>query len=403
MSKIIYGAGVFALGNLSKWMADGIRPVCFADADETKQGKSFPAAYLDNFDELGDFGITEEFEILSLATAVERYPDYVIYLGVLPASYEDVTQFLIQRGIAPDRIKLPPAYVSEPAYKVLFEISERLNNSPVDEIIITGENVTIGVNIFGKRVKLVNSADCVTATSYITMNELYERDELKLFLGFLRDGDVFFDIGANVGIYSAIACLFRSEGGMSVYAFEPVPETFSMLCATIEKNGFSEMVYCNNIGLSNQTGNMMFYKNKVYPGASSLGNSQLYNKDEVEEITVKIDTLDAFVARTGITRLDYIKCDVEGAEKLVIEGGLRTIRKFRPVIQLEQVRKWSERFKYHPDELVQLLRAEGYKCYVIKNNDLEEFFEFTNTTLYSNFFFIPQETAERKRSERQMP
>lgn len=49
---------------------------------------------------------------------------------------------------------------------------------------------------------------------------------------------------------------------------------------------------------------------------------------------------------------DFIKCDVEGAELLVLKGGEETLKSKKPVIFIELIRKWAQKFNYHPNEVI---------------------------------------------------
>lgn len=76
---------------------------------------------------------------------------------------------------------------------------------------------------------------------------------------------------------------------------------------------------------------------------------------------VKQTTIDDFVRRNGIDRIDFIKCDVEGAEKLVIDGARRSLEQFQPILLLEILETWTERYHYRPEDLFVLLTALGYR------------------------------------------
>jgi FkbM family methyltransferase len=83
----------------------------------------------------------------------------------------------------------------------------------------------------------------------------------------------------------------------------------------------------------------------------------------VTDLECEIRTLDDY-ARTYIKdRLEFIKCDVEGAELLVLRGGEETICKFSPLLYLEACTEWAAQFGYHPTHLVQHLRRKGYNTF----------------------------------------
>ncbi len=87
-------------------------------------------------------------------------------------------------------------------------------------------------------------------------------------------------------------------------------------------------------------------------------------------------------------KLDFIKCDVEGAELLTFQGGLKTITKYKPIVFTEMLRKWSAKFNYHPNEIIELFKDIGYGCYFVVNDKLHEIKMMTDETIETNFFFL---------------
>jgi len=97
--------------------------------------------------------------------------------------------------------------------------------------------------------------------------------------------------------------------------------------------------------------------------------------------------LDVFVKENNL-HIDFIKCDVEGSELFVFKGGITTIERDQPIIFTELLRKWSAKFNYHPNEVINLLKNLGYRCFTVKRGKLIEFFTMTDTTLENTFFFL---------------
>ena len=94
--------------------------------------------------------------------------------------------------------------------------------------------------------------------------------------------------------------------------------------------------------------------------------------------------------------MDFIKCDVEGAELLVFKGGRQSIERDKPIVFAELLRKWSAKFNYHPNEVLELFRDLGYLCFSVKNGRLAEFSLMDEATLETNFFFLHrQEHADK--------
>jgi len=95
--RIFYGAGSYAVANLAFWKERGVFPECFADADKSKWNT-----------ELFGFSLSEGVDILPLKDAIERCGgNYEIYVTVLPDYWDDVFDFLVNKGISRELIRFP--------------------------------------------------------------------------------------------------------------------------------------------------------------------------------------------------------------------------------------------------------------------------------------------------------
>lgn len=83
-------------------------------------------------------------------------------------------------------------------------------------------------------------------------SDLHEREELELLRSRLGPGDVFVDVGANIGTYAV--GLARSIPGLKVVAIEPVSGTHAALLANIAKNGVSDRIDVHRVALSDISG-----------------------------------------------------------------------------------------------------------------------------------------------------
>jgi hypothetical protein len=140
-----------------------------------------------------------------------------------------------------------------------------------------------------------------------------------------------------------------------------------------------------NFGFSNGTGEFDFYYYEEGSGNASSAN--VSDREDVQVCQCKLQTLDDFAAETQ-TKVDFIKCDVEGAELLVYLGGLQTIKRDKPIVFSEILRKWSAKFDYHPNEIFKLFSDEGYQAFTVKDGSLKEFFQMNELTVETNFFFL---------------
>jgi FkbM family methyltransferase len=145
----------------------------------------------------------------------------------------------------------------------------------------------------------------------------------------IRRGDVFFDVGANIGTIAIHAGHLVGPDG-KVFAFEPIPEIARRLEDNLLLNPISQ-VKIYDLALSNHNGQVSIYR---FAG-DNHGMSSLVSQQGGDSSNVRCATLDHFVAVERLTRLDWIKLDIQGAEPLFVEGALQTIEKFRPKIVTE--------------------------------------------------------------------
>jgi FkbM family methyltransferase len=78
------------------------------------------------------------------------------------------------------------------------------------------------------------------------------------------------------------------------------------------------------------------------------------------DVLVPVDTLDQLCQRAGLTRVDFIKIDVEGAELHVLRGGARTIETLRPDLLLEIEARHVTRYPYGVQDVARWLTSRGY-------------------------------------------
>lgn len=188
----------------------------------------------------------------------------------------------------------------------------------------------------------------------------FERRELECVLSHLANvGDddlVFLDVGANCGLYSLnVARRFPKSHS---YCFEPVPSTRELLSANAEHNGLSSQITIVGKALGEEI-------KPVKMTASYSAMDHLIAGDAGNELSpliveVAMTTLDTFVRERLLDRVDFIKCDVEGAELLVFKGAREVLESFHPPILLEIEPRHTERFGYAPEELDAFLRSFGY-------------------------------------------
>ncbi|MGC4100316.1 FkbM family methyltransferase [Ferruginibacter sp.] len=210
--------------------------------------------------------------------------------------------------------------------------------------------------------------------SWVYPNE-YEVDKTDFIKIHCKEGNVVFDIGAHMGVFSYfLACQVGKTG--KVFSFEPAPLTYKMLQHTIAYNHLENTVEANQMAMAEKAGELTFY---IYSNSKiSSGNSlsPLNPAGTSHGITVKTVTLDDFFEEKKLSRLDFIKIDAEGAELEILKGGQKTIRQYKPYITLEvhpRVFVPSDKIMI---ELFDLIVSMGYT--ISKNKKIIDEREFCN-------------------------
>jgi FkbM family methyltransferase len=187
--------------------------------------------------------------------------------------------------------------------------------SPLDVSVITTSGVKLAVD------RADRSVSMPIATG------VYEPHMRSFFESRLKPGMTFVDVGANVGLFTALAAKLVGEMG-NVIAFEPNSENCRLILMSAQLNGFNN-VKLIPVALHHEVGYALFTSGIGTNGAFIPSvDASLSNPSCTVVPTMKLDALiDGNV--------DFIKMDVEGAEGLVIKGAVRTIERCRPVITTE--------------------------------------------------------------------
>jgi FkbM family methyltransferase len=195
----------------------------------------------------------------------------------------------------------------------------------------------------------------------------FEKDVIDYFKKTVKEGDVVLDVGANIGIYSLIAGRRVGDNG-KVYAFEPATKAFNILQYHIDLNHLKNITPIKS-GVSNYTGEAEFNicEDDAY---NSLGDTPM--KEIIKKDTINIVSIDDFVLKNKINKVDIIKVDTEGAEFLVFTGAKKTLHKYKPVLLFETNPIVTKGFTNDLDDLLDLIRLHNYKLFEVIKGKLSE-------------------------------
>jgi FkbM family methyltransferase len=186
----------------------------------------------------------------------------------------------------------------------------------------------------------------------------YELDKQRLFVEHVRRGDVIYDIGANVGVYTLLSSVLVGDAG-HVYAFEPSPQNLDFLRAHVARNRLSNVTVIEQ-AVGAAVGTVKFTSNRGLMGRI----------DDHGDITVPVTSIDAFVA-AGHRPPTLMKIDVEGAEADALIGAERTLRTHRPTLFLATHSFLATHLHEVHGRCVRFLQEIGYRVEPVDGQPLE--------------------------------
>jgi FkbM family methyltransferase len=209
-----------------------------------------------------------------------------------------------------------------------------------------------------------------------------EHHEVFFILSVLDPGMIFFDVGANAGLFAVSAA--RKIGGDRVFAFEPCSSTCEILKRNLHLNGVPD-VHVAQLALGDAIGEALLQVNAPgKDGLNTLGRASHPDSRVVGQESVRITTLDTFMKQQAIPRIDAIKVDIEGAEMMFFRGARELLqRPDAPVILYEGFGFLTRGFGYHPVEILWLLESCGYDLFTL-NSDTGEICELKPDYQYNS-------------------
>ncbi len=186
-------------------------------------------------------------------------------------------------------------------------------------------------------------------------------------------GGVCIDVGAAAGLYTVPLSRLVGPTGV-VHSVEPLPFAWPVWNRVLGARGNPNVTHhCMALGsepgkasMSVPMGKYGLVTGRSFVSQKSHGLGSNAEFAEHVEFPVTVDTLDGLATRVGLTRLDFIKVDVEGAELQVLHGGKDVIESFRPSLLLEIEARHTERYAYSPEDVVDWLSQRGYLMYTWK-------------------------------------
>lgn len=169
---------------------------------------------------------------------------------------------------------------------------------------------------------------------------LADHPEMRFLLDYLRPGDTFVDVGANVGVYSLLAC---AVPGVAVLAYEPSAETFERALENVRLNGLEDRVNLVRKAVGSEEEEAL-----LTVGLDAM-NSLVEGESVGAAESVSVTTLDAL----GLDGVALVKIDVEGWETEVLNGAAGLLERQRPalIVEVNDI-----------EGLKEIKRRYGYEC-----------------------------------------
>lgn len=183
----------------------------------------------------------------------------------------------------------------------------------------------------------------------------YELEHQKILSDLLREGDVFYDVGAHVGFFSLLASHLVGSSG-AVYAFEPLLRNATFLKKHIELNQISNIVVIE-AAIADYDGEALFEESE----SSSMGKISPKGKSRITATS-----LDSLIAGGAISPPTVIKIDVEGVQDIVLKGSRGILEKYYPAILIEAVYEKDNKQNFYS-----VLTTLGYTIEPIGNKSIE--------------------------------
>lgn len=232
------------------------------------------------------------------------------------------------------------------------------------------KGICLGRSLVGKGSRAVVSRDglqweldlCEGIDLSIYLFGAFERETAKAICSLLRQGTVALDIGANIGAHALPMARCVGDSGR-VFAFEPTAFAFKKLQ--------------RNVGLNRDLGNRIVLEQimlgdlsdtdvpeGIYSSWPLAGSPHVHGKHRgrlMPTTGARTSTIDDYVRKAGITRVDLIKLDVDGHECAVLRGSGHTLERDRPLIIMELAPYVLEEAGASLVELCHLLGHKGYR------------------------------------------
>lgn len=194
--------------------------------------------------------------------------------------------------------------------------------------------------------------------------DMHSNGELRWLKEVLPNCQTVFDVGANIGSWTALA--LENNPNLKIHCFEPSKTTYKVLA--LQK--FTESVFLNELGLGATPGEIPLYIFGNDGEMNSIHQREVFSSANTQTESITLDTLDDYCQRLQIEQIDLLKIDVEGYELDVLKGAQEMLKQSR--IQRIQFEYGGTYLDAHIElkDMFELLTSYGYQLYKVYPNEV---------------------------------
>lgn len=223
------------------------------------------------------------------------------------------------------------------------------------------------ISVLDKEFQIVLHDHEELVSDIIREKGIYSRNDLIIMKDLLKEGDIFFDIGTNIGWHTFFGSTLVGDSG-KVISFEPVSDNFNLLQQGLKLNGFKNVVL-NKAAISNKN-----CKKEICISPTNFGDNILIKKKNLYKFANHYDMsekvecvkLDDYLNDINIDKIKLIKIDAQGSEADALEGMKKLIQKHKPYFIIEYSPNHLKLCDSSPFDILSFVDKNNYILYHLR-------------------------------------
>lgn len=192
----------------------------------------------------------------------------------------------------------------------------------------------------------------------------YEKELGELLKKVVRPGDVFLDLGANIGYFSLLVAI--NSPSANIISFEPVKDLFQNMNDNISLNNIKNISTINAAAGEINEEKDLFISTPDNSGMSSFHQPENYSG---KKESVKVVSIDEWFKTSALSKIDIIKLDIEGSELAALKGMKEVLQKQKPILIVEVNPETLLMFNLKPSDLYDYLNQLNFEGFLVLEND----------------------------------